>query len=58
MKQQDRYNKDNYRLATMSNELDCHKSEQVVLQSKEMGLIVREESLLARVRLELLLRNN
>lgn len=49
MKEQDQYNKENYRLATLSQELDGQKSDQAILQSKEMELVVRKEMLLARV---------
>ncbi|XP_067946800.1 centrosome-associated protein CEP250-like [Watersipora subatra] len=48
-RKQDEYNKQHYRLTTLGTELDNQKSEQAVLQSKEMELIVRQESLLARV---------
>lgn len=49
MKQQDKYNKENYRLQTLAQEIDTQTPEQAVLQSKEMGLLVREEVLLGRV---------
>ena len=50
LKQQDQYNKENYRLTTLRNELDIRKREQAGLQSKEMELLVREELLMAKVR--------
>ena len=49
LKEQDQYNKEKYRLSTLSQELDIQKSDQAILQSKEMELVVRQESLLARV---------
>lgn len=49
MKEQNRYNKGNYRLETLGQQLDNQKKNQAVLQSKEMELLVREESLKAKV---------
>lgn len=47
--QQDKYNKEHYRLTTLQQELDGHLAEQAALQSKEMELLVREEMLMSRV---------
>lgn len=49
MKQQDQYNKENYRLVTLGQELDAQKSDQAVLQKKEVELDVRKETLMKRV---------
>lgn len=51
MRQQDKYNKENYRLLTLKHELDVQREEQPALQSKEMELLVREELLQAKVSL-------
>ena len=49
MKQQDRYNKANYRLQTLNHEINTQRHDQSTLQSKEMELLVREELLLGKV---------
>ena len=48
MKQQDSYNKANYRLQTLNHEIDTQRHDQSTLQSKEMELLVREELLLGK----------
>lgn len=49
LKKQDQYNKDNYRLTTLHQELDIQQRQQASLQSKEMELVVRDEALAAQV---------